>query len=158
MEEVLLPGVGLRYEFRNHRGAWVALVALRGGGFELSLYEGSDPDLATSTLHLDLEEAEAVARVLGSPRMTEKFADLTREVPGLESASVQVGQTGPYADRPLGDTRTRTRTGASVVALVRGEQVIASPGPREVLRAGDVLVVIGTHDSLAEVARLIGSG
>ncbi|HPZ95803.1 MAG TPA: TrkA C-terminal domain-containing protein, partial [Mycobacterium sp.] len=60
-----------------------------------------------------------------------------------------------YAGRPLGDTRARTRTGASVVALVRGDKVVASPGPDEVLRAADVLVVIGTADGIAGVRHLI---
>ena len=74
-------------------------------------------------------EADALAQILGAPRMVESFADLTKEVPGLEAGQVEVGPTRRYAGRPLGDTRARTRTGASIVAIVRGEQVLASPGP-----------------------------
>ncbi|MFC6819412.1 cation:proton antiporter regulatory subunit [Nonomuraea dietziae] len=58
-------------------------------------------------------------------------------------------------DRPLGHTRARSRTGASIVAIVRGEDVIASPTPDEVLRAGDVLVVIGTRSGIAGVEKII---
>jgi hypothetical protein len=47
--------------------------------------------------------------------------------------------------------------GASIVAAVRGNDVIASPTPYEVLRTGDVLVVIGTHDGIAGVRRAISS-
>ena len=157
IEELLLPGVGLRYEFVNHRGARVGVVALRSGGFELSLYESSDPDLASATFHLDTQEADALAQILGAPRISERFADLTREVPGLSSGQVEIKAGAAYVDRPLGDTRARTRTGASIVAIVRGDQVFASPGPEEILRAGDVLVVIGTSDGLSGVASLIAS-
>ncbi len=158
IEEVLLPGVGLRYEFINHRGARVGVVALRSGGFEVALYEGTDPDLATSTFHLDPEEADALAQILGAPRISERFVDLTREVPGLAAGQVEIKAGGTYVDRPLGETRARTRTGASIVAVVRGEEVLASPGPAEVLRAGDVLVVIGTSAGLSGVVSLIATG
>lgn len=60
-----------------------------------------------------------------------------------------------YDGRPLGDTKARTRTGASIVAIVRGEQVLASPGPAELLSAGDVLVVIGTDDGITAVRQLV---
>ncbi|WP_248510901.1 TrkA C-terminal domain-containing protein [Streptomyces sp. D2-8] len=60
-------------------------------------------------------------------RIAERFADLTREVPGLSAGQVEVRPGSPFADRALGDTRARTRTGASIVAVVRGEDVIASP-------------------------------
>jgi TrkA domain protein len=53
---------------------------------------------------------------------------------------------------------TRTRTGASIVAIVREDQVLPSPGPAEILRSGDVLVVIGTEDGLAAVARIVDEG
>lgn len=157
IEEVLLPGVGLRYEFVNHRGARVGVVALRDGGFEVALYEGPDPDRATSSFDLDAQEAEALAQILGAPRISERFADLTREVPGLAAGQVEVRAGGPFVDRPLGDSRARTRTGASIVAVVRGDDVVASPGPEEVLRAGDVLVAIGTADGLTALTDLIDS-
>ena len=78
-------------------------------------------------------------------------------MPGLTAGQVEVKAGGTYVDRPLGATRARTRTGASIVAVVRGEDVIASPGPAEVLRAGDVLVVIGTREGLSGVAGLVAS-
>ncbi len=46
----------------------------------------------------------------------------------------------------IGTARVRERTGASVVAVVRGEQVIPNPGPDVVLQAGDTVGIIGTRD------------
>ena len=100
-------------------------------------------------------ERDAVAEILGAPRIAERFADLTREVPGLNAGQVEVDDTSSYAGRPLGETRARTLTGASIVAIVRGDDVIASPSPTEVLAAGDVLVVIGSAEGIAGVERIL---
>ncbi|WMX43717.1 cation:proton antiporter regulatory subunit [Streptomyces roseicoloratus] len=153
--EVLLPGVGMRYEFTGHKGERVGVVARRTGDFELVLYDAGDPDEGRTVLELDSEEADAVAEILGAPRIAERFADLTKEVPGLGSGQVEVRPGSAYDGQPLGATRARTLTGASIVAVVRGEEVIASPTPQQLLRGGDVLVVIGTHEGIAGVDRII---
>jgi len=155
VNEVLLPGVGLRYEFVNHEGDRIGVVAQRSGDFELVVYPGVDPDEARPVLRLTREEADTLAEILGAPRIAERFADLTREVPGLSAGQVEVRPDSPYAGRALGDTRARTRTGASIVAVVRGQDVIASPGPGGRLEAGDVLVVIGTRQGIAGVQRIV---
>ncbi|WNG90704.1 cation:proton antiporter regulatory subunit [Mycobacterium sp. ITM-2016-00318] len=156
--ETTLPGVGLRYEFDLAQGDRLGVVARRGGAFEVVLYSENDPDRARPVFRLIEEEAEALAQILGAPRIAERFADLTREVPGLSAGQVDIASGSPYAERPLGDTKARTRTGASIVAIVRDEQVVASPGPEVVLRAGDVLVVIGTDDGIAGVRDIVAQG
>ncbi|MFI9811320.1 cation:proton antiporter regulatory subunit [Saccharothrix variisporea] len=155
VNEVLLPGVGLRYEFTNAEGQRIGVIARRSGGFEVVAYSAADPDESRPLLRLTREEADTVAEILGAPRIAERFADLTKEVPGLAAGQVVVPPASPHADQPLGATRARTRTGASIVAVVRGEDVIASPAPTQVLRPGDVLVVIGTHDGIEGVRRII---
>ncbi|MBT2445453.1 cation:proton antiporter regulatory subunit [Streptomyces sp. ISL-36] len=153
--EVLLPGVGLRYEFTNHRGERIGVVTRRSGDVELVVYERDDPDEGRTVLELNGEEADTVAEILGAPRIAERFADLTKEAPGLRSGQVEVRAGSPFDGRPLGDTRARTLTGASIVAIVRGEEVIASPTPQDDLHGGDVLVVIGTHEGIAGVEQII---
>lgn len=156
VNEVLLPGVGLRYEFDTADGDHLAIVALRDGSFLVAVYDAADPDEPVAQYRLGDEEADAVAQILGAPRMAERFADLTREVPGLVAGQVEVPADSPFADRTLGDTRARTRTGASIVAVVRDEEVIASPGPAQRLRAGDIMVVVGTPEGIAGVTEIVG--
>lgn len=91
--EVLLPGVGLRYEFTNHQGDRLGVVARRTGDFEVVVYKAEDPDAARTVLRLNAEEADTVAEILGAPRIAERFADLTKEVPGLLSGQVEVRAT-----------------------------------------------------------------
>lgn len=150
--ETLLPGVGIRYEMSTRSGAPLAFVVRRDGAVEVSVYDAHDRDRARSAVRLEADEAATIAEVLGAPRITQRFADLSREVPGLQSARLAVAPSSEYVDRPLGDTRARTLTGCSIVAVVRGEHVVTSPSPQEVLRADDVLVAIGSGEGLDALA------
>ncbi|MGB0970742.1 MAG: cation:proton antiporter regulatory subunit [Mycobacterium sp.] len=158
VNEVLLPGVGLRYEFNNSEGDRIGVIAKRSGDFEVVVYTAEDPDVAQPLFHLSVVEAEALAQILGAPRIAERFADLTHEVPGLDAGQVSVEANSPFVDRPLGDARVRTRTGASIVAVVRDEVVLPSPGPADILHSGDVLVVIGTAEGITQVEHIFDKG
>jgi TrkA domain protein len=153
LEETLLPGVGVRYQLRIRSGEVLGIVVQREGGAEVSVYDRRDPDRARDVFRLSAEEADAVAEVLGAPRLTQRFADLSREVPGLQSARFTIAPGSPFDGRTLGDTRARTLTGCSIVALVRDADVIPSPGPEAGLRAGDVLVAIGSATGLEQLDR-----
>lgn len=153
--ETLLPGVGVCYEFQTAAGSRVGVVAKRDGEFDFVRYDRDDPDAAETLLTLTPTEADTLAELLGAPRIVERFADLTREIPGLVSSTIELPLGSRFDGRPLGETRCRTLTGASIVAIVRGEQVIASPTPGEVLRGGDALVVVGTDGGIDGVRRII---
>lgn len=156
VRETKLPGVGLRYEFDNRDGKRIAVIAHRGGDFEVFVSAvPKDPDSAKRVFRLTDQEADALAQILGAPRIVESYADLTKEIPGLSAGQIPLAAGSRYVDHPLGDTRARTMTGASIVAIVRGDNVLASPGPEEMLRANDVLVVIGTEDGIGGVRRLV---
>lgn len=154
--ETRLPGVGLRYEFANADGDRIAVIARRSGDFEVFVCSaGRDPDSARRVFRLTDQEADALSQILGAPRMVETYADLTKEIPGLSAGQVVLRPESRYAGRPLGETKARTRTGASIVAIVRDEEVLASPGPEQVLQAHDVLVVIGTDEGIDGVRQLV---
>lgn len=159
LEETLLPGVGVRYELEVDSGQLLGIVVPREGGAEISVYDRRDPDRARGIFRLSPEQADAVAEVLGAPRLTQRFADLSKEVPGLESARIPVRPGSPFDGKALGDTRARTLTGCSIVAIVRDADVVPSPGPEDPLHAGDVLVAIGSATGLEQLERrLSGQG
>jgi TrkA domain protein len=153
--ETLLPGIGIRYEFTTRRDERFGVVAMRDGAVEIVVYDRADPDVGRPILRMTEDEADTLAEILGAPRIAERFADLSKEIPGLVAVQVKVPEASPYAGRTLGDTRARTRTGASVVAIVHGDKVVASPSPAEPLHADDVLVVIGTAQGVDGVRALL---
>jgi TrkA domain protein len=57
--------------------------------------------------------------------------------------------------QPLGSTRLRTRTGASVVAILRGSNPIPSPAAAFRLAGGDTLIVVGTREGADAAAALL---
>jgi TrkA domain protein len=155
ISETMLPGIGMRYEFETASGRRIGLVARRDGIAELVVYDNVDPDMCTEVMTLTPAEAETLAELLGAPRIAERFADLTREIPGLVAAQVEISDESRFAGRTLGETRARTLTGASIVAVVREDGVVASPGPQFALRPGDVLVVVGTEEGITSVRRIL---
>lgn len=151
VSETLLPGVGIRYELETRGHQRIGVIVYRDGNSEIVAYAGDDPDAGTSLLELEPDEAEAIAEILGAPRFARKLAELTREIPGLQSEPIRLPSTSAYVGKTLGQTHCRTLTGASIVAIVRGEEVITSPPPDQLLLAGDVLVAIGTASGVRKV-------
>jgi TrkA domain protein len=158
VEETALPGVGLRYEFTTAAGRRIAVVSRRTGQQELVLYAEDDPDRAGVVVSLTATEADTLAEILGAPRIVEHLSDLHRQVEQLVVEQMEVPSGSVYDGRPLGDTRARTRTGASIVAVVRGAEVFASPRPDFPLRGGDVLVLVGTDEGVRGVAQILARG
>ena len=109
---------------------------------------------------MDLEpgEAEVLAELLGAPRVIERLARLREQIEGITSEGIYVEPGSPYDGRTLGDAQIRSRTGASVVAVVRQGDVIPSPAPAHRFRAGDKVVVVGTEDGVRETAKLLAAG
>lgn len=156
VSETLLPGVGVRYELSTRSGTRLGLVAHRDRHVEVVTYAEDDPDECTRLVRLTQEEADTIAEILGAPRITERVADLTKEIPGLLSAQVDIDPGSSYVGKTLGDTKARTRTGASIVAMVHDGKIIVSPGPDQPLAAGDSFVVLGTHEAIDATRAIVG--
>lgn len=157
IDKTSLPGIGLRYEFMTAEGRRVAVISYRDGRRELAVYDTVDPDACRELLSLTDQEGDALAELLGAPRIVERLADMQRDLAGLETEQMVVPTGSRYDGRPLSETQARTRTGASIVAVVREGQVIASPRPDFVFAGGDLVVVVGTAAALASVARILES-
>ena len=155
VEEVDLPGVGLRHDFVTHRGRRVGVISHRSGRRELLVYDLRDPDACSETVLLNVEEADTLSELLGAPRILERLAALHEQVATLVSEQLTVEVGSPYEGRTLGDTQARTLTGASVVAVLRGGEVVASPGPDFRFQAGDGVVVVGTREGVEGVAQIL---
>ena len=63
----------------------------------------------------------------------------------------------PAGGESIGSLEFRQKTGATIVAVRKGEDIQLSPGPGVRLEAGDVLVVACEMTQLGQVAKLLGS-
>ena len=158
LERTKLPGIGLQHVMTTARGRQLGVISHRTGRRDLVVYDKEDPDSCIATVALTGEEANAIAELLGTGRVLEHLAELQRQVGGLNTEQLPITPGSPYDGRPLGDTRARTRTSASIVAVVRDKRIIPSPTPDFTFTAGDYVVVVGTAEGTTAVARILTDG
>jgi TrkA domain protein len=150
----VLPGIGVCQEVGLRNGRRIGIVTRRNGQRELVLYD-EEGDGAADTIAMSDDEANAIAEILGAPQLTVRLAMLQRQADELIVEQLPVPPDSPFGDRPLGDTQARTRTGASIVAILRHGAALPSPAPDFVLHAGDLVVTVGTQDAVDQVARIL---
>ncbi len=157
VNETPLPGIGLRDDFLTAKGRRIGVISHHNGQRDIVLYAKNDPDACTDTVVLSPGEADTLAEFLGTRRIMKRLSGGEDRVGGSNPHKVLAPAGSTYADKTLGDTQIRSRTGASVVAVLRANDVIASPKPDFGLVGGDQLIVIGTEEGLAGVTELIGT-
>lgn len=150
----VLPGIGVCQELDLHDGRRIGVVTRRNGHRDVVLYD-EDGDGAAQTVQLTDDEANVLAELLGAPHLVARLADLQRSAHEVLTEQLPLPERSPYAGRPLGDTQVRSRTGASIVAILRQGATHASPAPDFVLHGGDLVVTVGTREGLDRVARIL---
>ncbi len=158
IQEVKLPGVGVRYEFETADGNRIGVVSHRSGLREVYSSRGDDPDEFKRVLGLSPDDARTLAELLGATRVAQQLADLQQRIEGLVIDWLPVRSDSPYAGRAIGDTQMRARTGVSVVAIVRDDDAVPAPGPDVRVESGDYLVVVGTARGVEAAVTLLRTG
>ncbi len=67
----------------------------------------------------------------------------------LEFSWITLAADSPLVGRTLGESRIRSQTGATIVAIMRHDGLVINPDAGETLRADDVLAVLGNHAAIA---------
>lgn len=148
VEQTALPGIGVRHDILTESGRRLGVVSHRTGRRDLVLYDPDDPDGCATDIPLTDDEAEALADILGASLILGQLSGLREQAAGLLTEQIAVPAGSTYVNRQLGEAKVRTRTGASIVAILRAGEVIVSPAPTFHLAAGDVLVIVGNRQGL----------
>ena len=148
IHETPLPGVGIRYDFATDSGRQMGVVNHHTGRRELVVYDRDDPDACRDFVSLNDDEADTLASLLGAARITGPLNDLQQRIEGLAIDWIAIKPNSAFVDRPMGDTQARTKTGVSIVAVVRGDVPFPSPAPDFVFAENDILVAAGTPDGI----------
>lgn len=158
IQETSLPGVGMRHDFTAEDGSRIGVVHHRTGRRELFVCSSDDPDAVTVSLNLSDDDSHALSEALGGSTVIENLGSLQQQIEGLAIDWLTVEPGTPYAGKTIGDARIRTRTGVSVVAVIRGEQAYPAPGPEFMVDAEDTLVVVGTPGGIKTVNEILTAG
>ena len=82
--------------------------------------------------------------------------EINTVVPGIGApTSVVVPAGSPAVGKKLSELNLRLLTGASVIVLTRGDQKILMPSGKEALQAGDMLVLVGTQESVQQAKGML---
>jgi TrkA domain protein len=155
--ETRLPGVGVRHEFTTMTGERIAVIALRSGWRDVVRYDRDDPDRSTTLLRLGPDDSRTLVEMLGGSRVSEAVTVVQQQIEGLAIDWLTVTPESQAVGASLGEGQFRTRTGTSIVAVVRDETTVPAPGPEFRFEPGDVAVAVGTRAGLTQLRDLLRS-
>lgn len=157
VRETKLPGVGVRHDFTTDESGDVGVLVHRDGRREIVTYDSDDPDKCTSMVTLTSSDTQTLSELLGSSRVTETVGAVLHEIEGLGIEWLTLHAGSPAIDQSIGDGAYRTRTGSSIVAVVRDDTTVPAPGPEFVFHQDDVVVAVGTLEGLNNLHALLAA-
>lgn len=105
--------------------------------------------------------------LLGERENVERAAAFVMKLDPAESDSladefaldcVEVGPSSPWVDKTIGGLGFRNEFGVTIISIRRGETQIPAPSPREIITAGDVLIVAGNKVAMENFRARAGGG
>lgn len=86
-----------------------------------------------------------------------EFTERFKLLAGVETETYLIKDGGSVGGRSIGELRLRTKTGASVVSVQRGESIHYNPSAEFVMKAGDVLLLIGSKHDIHRALEFFGT-
>lgn len=157
IDETELPGIGVRREFTTRGGMRLGVIETRTGTRDLLLYDRDDPDVCRSVVPLDESDSDVLADLLGADRIKGDAASTLVNLEGLAIDWVSIDPACEVAGSSIGDARLRSRTGATVAAIIDGERSVPGPGPEEVLPGGALVVAVGSAEGVRRLEALLSN-
>ncbi|MEW5921199.1 MAG: TrkA C-terminal domain-containing protein [Bacillota bacterium] len=157
IKEADLPGIGRKYTVQTAADDLIVIIIHYSGRREIYLMEDPDADEPVYTVNLNDEES----RRLGSILMGADFQPVSDKQVDFIAKSFFVGwitvsPQSPLAHKSLKEGQVKNVTGANVIAIRRGDQIIANPGADELLLPHDQIMVIGKRDQIRSLEPLCG--
>lgn len=147
VKESDLPGVGKKYELEIGDGRWLVIITHNTGTRELYVKESEEADSEKL-----LELSDRLARMVGTilegayfqPVKSEQVETLLSDGTLLEWYAVKDGS--PLIGETLESAEIGKRTGVTIVAIERDDEIISAPRADESFEAGDTLVIVGDKE------------
>ncbi|GIU87933.1 MAG: potassium transporter TrkA [Acidimicrobiia bacterium] len=153
VQETDLPGIGKRFDFETSSGARVGVIVHRTGRRDLLLYSRDDPDSCQTVLALSDADVLTLVEILGGSRITAHLTAVQQEIEGLAIDWIDVDDSSRWAGKTLAEAAVHTRTGVSIVAIMRADETVPAPAADTELLPGDRVVAVGTPQGLSQLAQ-----
>ena len=153
VKETDLPGIGKKFSLDTEARDTLVMVIHHTGKREIYRFL-EDKENPHSLIELTDEEARSMGAILSGayfqPATEATMALIAKE---LTIEWVRVDARSPFKDQTLRALAVREKTGASIVALMRGDQLIPNPPPDERLLDGDTLMAVGNLEQVRNFTR-----
>ncbi len=157
----LVPALGLVVNGEDHDNASMTLSA-RYHGFQgpiVALMD--DPRRRAPMLHAGATAAFTPDHILAaalaaraSVRISPRVAGIRHLGRHLEVVEVRIHEESPLAGRTIATSRIRQDTGASIVGLWVGGDLVRQPSPTTPLKTGTIVVAVGSQASIERLGNL----
>jgi TrkA domain protein len=154
IEEEDLPGIGKKFTLHTISGGRVVVILHTEGRRDI-YYHKDDSDEEPSVVTLSDEEARKVSSILGDAYFKTTPIMSVKQTLSEDSKALRIPKGSKVIGKKIQDMDVRKRTGASIVAIIRGEEILNNPSAKTVLKANDLLMVIGTAENVKKLERLV---
>lgn len=155
-----LPNIGRKFEVEVREGNKLVIVVHDDGRRELYHFYHNQPEDSVSVITLDDAEARYVAAIVGGLAYKPKALETVDVAVGdqiIEWYKIEKGSV--CINRSIGEMQVRTKTGASIIAVLEKEQKRnINPGADYIFSAETTIVVIGDRKQLRELKNYLFGG
>jgi len=149
LRSINLPGIGTKYELETDKKDIVAIFFLKNGNIQMYTLPHDSP--TPSVAELTSGEARRLGAILSGAIMEADQESVEIAFSALSDLRISVHTyvMGKHcAGKSLEDLQIRARTGATIIAVSRGDKNVINPPPAFVFEEGDTVVAIGEADQL----------
>jgi TrkA domain protein len=148
-KEVDLPGIGKKFSIITSGKEKVSVIIHLSGKREIYFFEKDDFDEPVCSFVLHEEEANQLGSVLmGTFFKPEAKEEKEMFLKNLIIEWISLERSSPLVNKSIKESEIRKKTGASVVAIIRGDLTITNPSPDEILKEGDTIVLVGNKQQI----------
>ncbi len=137
-KEVLVTSVDKAYHFIEHHKSMHSVYSLKQD-LEILLLQKQE---------LDNRFEEVLTQII-------RYSDRLKNLTPYNPVEVTIPEDSHVIGRNIAEIKLWQHTGATIVAIRRGTEIIISPGPMAVINPLDKLVIVGNEDIVQETIRFI---
>jgi CPA2 family monovalent cation:H+ antiporter-2 len=107
--------------------------------------------------HIDIIRRDSY-KALRSVKVTKRFLDENQIfLTHIETATYYIKKDSMIKDRTIRELNLRQKTGATLIAVQRGESIVQNPGPSFILKTDDMLLLIGKREDIGKAIKYLNS-
>ncbi|MDT8358227.1 MAG: TrkA C-terminal domain-containing protein [Methanomicrobiaceae archaeon] len=151
-----LPGIGTKYQLETSAGDTVAIIYMKDG--TIQLYTLPKGHSESSAIELSLNESRRLGSVLSGAIIESEKEGVQIAFSALSDLRISVHTYligKELAGKCIADLQVRKRSGATIIAVSRGETNVINPPPWFEFNEGDSVVVIGESIQLKQFEKEI---